>query len=204
MEMLVRDRMTAPVITAQPEMETSAALKIMYVQKVRRLPVVDTRGGLVGIVTQRTLYEHGKAATPVGDLMTPTPYTIAPETPIVEAAAKMRTLGFGALPVVERGQLIGIITESDIFDAFLDILGARRTGTRLVIPVANVATGVPAIVAAVDRTAAPLTGLATFTDRHGPSVVLTADEYDPRDLIRALRAAGFEPSQISVKKTAAV
>jgi len=202
--MLVRDRMTAPVITARSETETSAALKLMYAHKVRRLPVVDERGGLIGIVTQRTLYEHGKAATPVGQLMTATPYTTAPEIPIVEAAAKMRTLGFGALPVVDHGQLVGIITESDIFDSFLDVLGARRVGTRLVIPIANVATGVRAIVEAVARAKAPLTGLATYIDRHGPSVVLTADEQDPRDLVRALRDAGFEPSQISVQKTAMV
>jgi acetoin utilization protein AcuB len=204
MRMLVRDRMTTPVITARPETETSAALKLMYVHKVRRLPVVDERGGLTGIVTQRTLYEHGKAATPVGQLMTATPYTIAPQTPIVEAAAKMRTLGVGALPVVDHGQLVGIITESDIFDSFLDVLGARRVGTRLVIPIADVTTGVRAIVEALARAKAPLTGLATYIDRHGPSVVVTADELDPRDLVRALRDAGFEASQISVQTTATV
>src|SRR5579864_5708674 len=102
--MLVRDRMTSPAITTRPDTETSAALKTMYVHKVRRLPVVDERGTLVGIVTQRTLYEHGKASTPVADLMTASPYTTAPESPIVEAAAKMRALGFGALPVLDHGR----------------------------------------------------------------------------------------------------
>jgi acetoin utilization protein AcuB len=204
MGMLVRDRMTSPAITTRPDAETSAALKTMYVHKVRRLPVVDERGALLGIVTQRTLYEHGKAATPVGELMTSAPYTIGPEVPIVEAAAKMRTLGFGALPVVDRGQLVGIITESDIFDAFLELLGAGRSGTHLVIPITNVATGVRTVLDALARAKAPLTGLATYIDRHGVSVVLTADEQDPRDLVRALREAGFEPSQVSVQKTAGV
>lgn len=202
--MLVRDRMTSPAITTRPDTETSAALKTMYVHKIRRLPVVDERGTLVGIVTQRTLYEHGKASTPVVNLMTASPYTIGPEVPVVEAAARMRTLGFGALPVVDRGQLVGIITESDIFDAFVELLGAGRSGTHLVIPIANVATGVRAVLDALARAKAPLTGLATYIDRHGMSVVLTADEQDPRDLVRALREAGFEPSQISVQKTAGV
>jgi acetoin utilization protein AcuB len=202
--MLVRDRMTSPAITTRPDTETSAALKTMYVHKVRRLPVVDERGTLVGIVTQRTLYEHGKAATPVADLMTGSPYTIGPDVPIVEAAAKMRRLGFGALPVVDRGQLAGIITESDIFDAFLELLGAGRSGTHLVIPITNVATGVRTVLDALARAKAPLTGLATYIDRHGVSVVLTADEQDPRDLLRALREAGFDPSQVSVQKTAGV
>lgn len=202
--MLVRDRMTSPVFTAKPETETSAALKTMYVNKVRRLPVVDERGALVGIVTQRTLYEHGKAATPVRDLMTPSPYTTAPEIPIIEAAVKMRTLGFGALPVLDHGQLVGIITESDIFDAFVELLGARHTGTRLVIPINDVATGARAILAALAQVNARLLGLATYTDRRGPSIVLAADDQDPRDLVRALRRAGFEASQISVHKTAGV
>lgn len=202
--MLVRDRMTSPAITAKPETDTSAALKTMYVHKIRRLPIVDERGVLVGIVTQRTLYERGKATTPVRDLMTATPYTTAPDVPIVEAAAKMRTLGIGALPVVDHGQLAGIITESDIFDSFLELLGAGRTGTRLVIPIADVTTGVRAVLDALERAKAPLTGLATYADRHGWSVVLTAGEEDPRDVVRSLRSAGFEPSQISVQTTAGV
>jgi acetoin utilization protein AcuB len=202
--MLVRDRMTSPVITARPETDTSAALKMMYVNKVRRLPIVDERGALVGIVTQRTLYERGKAGVPMRDLLTPTPYTIPPDVPIVDAATKMRTMGFGGLPVVDRGQLVGIITESDIFDAFVDLLGGHRRGTRLVIPISDVAAGVRRAVEALARAKAPLTGLATYVDRHGPSIVLTADEQDPRDLVRALREAGFEPSEIAVQKTAGV
>jgi len=192
------------VITAAPETEASAALRTMYVHKIRRLPIVDALGTLVGMVTQRTLYEHGKAATPVRELMTPTPYTIASGVPIVEAAAKMRTLGFGALPVVDGGRLVGIITESDIFEAFLELLGARRDGTRLVVPVSEVAAGVRGVLDALARAKAPLTGLATYTDRRGPSVVVTADERDPRDVIRALHDAGFEPSDVRVRRAAGV
>jgi acetoin utilization protein AcuB len=202
--MLVRDRMTSPVITARPETDTTAALKMMYVNKVRRLPITDERGALVGIVTQRTLYERGKAGVPMRDLMTPTPYTIAPDVPIVDAATKMRTLGFGGLPVVDRGQLVGIITESDIFDAFVALLGAGRSGTRLVVPISDVTAGVRRLVEALARAKAPLTGLATYVDRHGPSIVLTVDEQDPRDVVRALREAGFEPSEIAVQQTAGV
>jgi acetoin utilization protein AcuB len=202
--MLVRDRMTSPVVTAGPDTDTTAALKTMYEHKVRRLPVIDERGTLVGIVTQRMLYERGKAGTPLRDLMTQTPYTISPDVPIVDAATKMRTLGFGALPVVDRGQLIGIITESDIFDAFVELLGEHRTGTRFVIPVSGIPESIRRLVEALARAKARLTGIATYADRHGPSIVVTVDEQDPRDLIRTLREAGFEPSEISVQKTVSV
>jgi acetoin utilization protein AcuB len=202
--MLVRDRMTGPVVTARPDTDTTAALKTMYEHKVRRLPVIDERGTLVGIVTQRMLYERGKAGTPLRDVMTQTPYTISPDLPIVDAATKMRTLGFGALPVVDRGQLIGIITESDIFDAFVELLGEHRAGTRFVIPVSGVPESIRRLVDALAGAKARLTGIATYADRHGPSIVVTVDEQDPRDLVRVLREAGFEPSEISVQKTVSV
>src|SRR5579884_2521572 len=161
--MLVRDRMTSPAITVSPETDKTTALRTMYVHKIHRLPVVDEHGRLVGIVTQRDLLERGSAATPLRDIMTPGPYTTAPDVPIVRAAALMRTVGIGALPVVDRGQVVGIITESDIFDAFLELLGARHEGARVVVPLPD-----------------------------------TADEKDPRDLVRALSEAGFAPTSISV------
>jgi len=196
--MLVRDRMTSPAITVSPETDKTTALRTMYVHKIHRLPVVDEHGRLVGIVTQRDLLERGSAATPLRDIMTPGPYTTAPDVPIVRAAALMRTVGIGALPVVDRGQVVGIITESDIFDAFLELLGARHEGARVVVPLPDIADGVARALAALRPTGARLVGLTTY--RHGDQwwLVLTADEKDPRDLVRALSKAGFAPTSISV------
>lgn len=201
--MLVKDRMTSPAIAVTPETETTPALRMMYVRKIRRLPIVDDRGLLVGIVTQRDLLEKGQATTPVGQIMTPSPYTTSPDVPIVQAAALMRTLGIGALPVVDQGQLAGIITESDIFDAFLELLGAGRAGTRLIIPVSDVAHGVARVLRALAPTGAVLTGLTTYRNGGHPALIVTANEQDPRDLVRALRDAGLEPTHISVESPAA-
>ncbi len=201
--MLVKDRMTSPAISVTPATETTPALRLMYVRKIRRLPIVDDQGRLVGIVTQRDLLEKGQATTPVGQIMTPSPYTTSPDAPIVQAAALMRTVGIGALPVVDRGQLVGIITESDVFDAFLELLGAGRAGTRLIIPVPDVAHGVAQVLRALAPTGAVLTGLTTYMDRDHPALIVTADEHDPRDLVRALRDAGLEATHISVQSPAA-
>ena len=132
--MTVKDRMSSPAVTATPETRTKDALQTMYIRKIRRMPVVDDRGKLVGIVTQRDLFEKGQADTPVGAIMSRDPYTIAVDTSVVHAATLMRNLGLGGLPVLDHGQLVGIITESDIFDAFLELLGAGRAGTRMVLP----------------------------------------------------------------------
>ncbi len=199
----VKDRMTSPAITTTPAAETRQALQMMYVHKIRRLPVVSERGELLGIVTQRDLYEKGQAAAPVSAIMTAPPYTTGPDVPLVQAALLMRNLGVGALPVVERGRVVGIITESDIFDAFLELLGARRAGTRLIVPLPDIAKGVARLLRALEPTGVPLTGLTTYIDGGRPSAIVTADERDPRDLVRAIRDAGFEPTSISVQEPAA-
>ena len=198
----VKDRMSSPAVTATPATRTKDALQTMYIRKIRRMPVVDDQGKLVGIVTQRDLFEKGQADTPVGAIMSRDPYTIAIDTSIVHAATLMRNLGLGGLPVLERGQLVGIITESDIFDAFLELLGASRAGTRIILPVSSVAEGVAQVLKALAPTGAQLTGLTTVTERGGPAVIMTAAERDPRDLVRALMNAGFEPTLISVQDAA--
>ncbi len=201
--MLVRNRMTSPVVTTTPTTDTTTALRTMYARRIRRLPVVDERGALVGIVTLRDLLEKAKGGAPVAAVMTSKPYTVGPDTPMVRAAALLRDLGVGALPVLDRGRLVGIITESDIFDAFLELLGARQEGVRLVVPLTDIAEDIVGILRAVAPTGARVTGLTTYADGGRPTVIVTADERDPRDLVRALIAAGFEPSSISVQSAAA-
>jgi len=200
--MTVKDRMSSPAVTATPETRTKDALQTMYIRKIRRMPVVDDRGKLVGIVTQRDLFEKGQADTPVGAIMSRDPYTIAVDTSVVHAATLMRNLGLGGLPVLDHGQLVGIITESDIFDAFLELLGAGRAGTRMILHVSGIAEGVAQILKALAPTGAELTGLTTVTERGGPAVIVTAAERDPRDLVRALKNAGFDPMLISVQDAA--
>lgn len=84
--MLVKDWMTSPVITATPETDTTNALRTMYIHKIHRLPVVDERSRLVGIVTQRDLLEKSTAATPIGEIMTQSPYTTQPDVPATQVA----------------------------------------------------------------------------------------------------------------------
>jgi acetoin utilization protein AcuB len=200
--MTVKDRMSSPAVTATPETRTKDALQTMFVRKIRRMPVLDGRGKLVGIVTQRDLFEKGQADTPVGAIMSRDPYTIGIDTSIVHAATLMRNLGLGGLPVLDHGQLVGIITESDIFDAFLELLGASRAGTRIILPVSGIAKGVAQILTALAPTGVELTGLTTITEMGAPAVIVTAAERDPRDLVRALKNAGFDPMLISVQDAA--
>jgi len=146
--MLVRMWMSDEVITASPELPIMEARELMKEHNIRRLPVVDKRGRLIGIVTQGDIQEASPsdattlsiwelnyllARITVEEIMTRDVITITPDTPVEEAALLMRERKVGGLPVVEDGKLVGIITESDIFEVMIKVMGVRKGGTRLTL-----------------------------------------------------------------------
>jgi len=144
--MLVAYRMTPDPITAPPDLPIAEALARMRQKKVHRFPVVDPKGKLVGIVSHSDLlYAAPSSATSlnmwevtyllnqikVEEVMTRQVITVDDNCPIEEAARLMRQHAIGGLPVLRGGELAGIITESDIFDVFLELLMAQEAGVRL-------------------------------------------------------------------------
>jgi acetoin utilization protein AcuB len=114
-----------------------AAVKAMRQRKIRHAPVVDDKGGLIGIVTDRDLRQailepaireaFGELARTmntltVKDVMTWVVITVKPETEIREAARLMHANTFGALPVVANGKLVGMLTGSDVLKSFVQML----------------------------------------------------------------------------------
>jgi len=149
--MLVGSRMTRNPITVREDTSLYDALKKMRENKVRRLPVLNTDGKLVGMVSEKDLlYASPSPATSlsvweisyltskitVKELMTTQLVTVCEDCPLEEAARLMVDNRIGGLPVVRGDKLVGIITETDLFKIFLELLGAREQGTRfsLVVP----------------------------------------------------------------------
>ncbi len=128
---LVRDWMTTDVITVSADMTLPQAHQLMTNEEIRRLPVVDKRGHLVGIVsigdvrsaepspaTSLSIWEMNYllSTLTIGKIMTANPFTISPDATLAEAARMMLEHRVSGLPVVdEEHHVIGIITESDIF-----------------------------------------------------------------------------------------
>ena len=154
--MYVKYSMTRNPFTISPDGTIAEALEIMRSNNVRRVPVLKG-GKLVGIITERKLLEVSPSPatslsvfeinyllskTKIGDIMTKNVITVTPDTLIEEAAVLMRDNDIGALPVIEDNILTGIITETDIFDSFLDIMGYRDAGARLEIEVPENRPGV--------------------------------------------------------------
>jgi acetoin utilization protein AcuB len=129
-QLLVGEWMTTGPETVGPQASAVEAYERMRARKIHRMPVVDGAGRLVGIVTRSDIEgavsfrrteggwheaRFALAGTEVADVMTPNPTTVAPATPMREAAALMLGAHLSGLPVVEDGKLVGIITESDLF-----------------------------------------------------------------------------------------
>ena len=128
--MLVRHRMTPNPVTIGPHAMLSEAQEKMTTGHFRRLPVMQ-EGVLVGMLTDRDTrrYVGAEARTKVQAAMTETPLTIPPDLPVEDATQLMLRDQIGGIPVVDNGNLIGIVTTSDILTAFLEVMGASTPGS---------------------------------------------------------------------------
>lgn len=149
--MYVRQFMTTQVFTVTPEESIADTMALMREKKISRMPVVE-KGKLVGIVSDGDLREVSPspattlsvfelnyliAKTPIREVGFKKVVTCHPDTKIEDAALLMRDHNIGGLPVIDEGKIVGIITESDILDAFLDIMGFLSPGQRVMIETKN-------------------------------------------------------------------
>ena len=143
--MLVGERMSHPIISIAPDMPVHDALDMFKRERIRRAPVVK-EGKLIGIVSDKDLLNASPSPATslsiwemnyllskitVSEVMTKKVLTVAEDTPIEEAARIMADNKIGGLPVLKEAKLVGIITETDIFKLFLELMGAREYGVRV-------------------------------------------------------------------------
>lgn len=146
--MLIKDWMTREPITITDETSMIKAIHIMKQHRFRRLPVLH-QGRLVGLITDRDLKEASpsKATTldvhelyyllaelQVKEIMTRNPLSILQEDTVEHAAQLMLENTISGLPVLDaNGELVGIITQSDVFRAFMHITGIRQGGVQFAL-----------------------------------------------------------------------
>lgn len=175
--MLVKERMSRHPITIRPDTSLHDALRVMHDEKVRRLPVVNREDKLVGIVLEKDLlYASPSPATSlsvyelnylisritVESLMTRDVVTVSEDTSLEEAARIMADNNVGGLPVMRNDTLVGMITESDLFKVFLELLGAREWGTRVTLRVPDQRGMLAKVAAAITARGADIVALGTF------------------------------------------
>ena len=146
--MLVGERMTRNPVTITEDTSIDDALHLMRERKVRRFPIMDKAGHLVGIVSDKDLlhaapspastlsvYEmhYLLAKLTVKKVMSSPVITVSPDMPLEDAARIMADNKIGGLPVLDGDKLVGIITETDIFKILLELMGGRTSGLRVTV-----------------------------------------------------------------------
>jgi acetoin utilization protein AcuB len=207
--MLVGKRMSKNPVTVSEDASIDDALHLMRERKVRRLPVVDSSGKLVGIVSDKDLLHAAPSPATslsvyelhyllsklvIKRLMSTPVITVDPDMPLEEAARIMVDNRIGGLPVVQNGALVGIITETDIFKVLLEFLGARVPGLRLTLAVREGKGVLAGLTGVVSELGGNIVSLVTF---HGATlddrqVTLKITEVDAESLKRGLAQAGLE------------
>jgi acetoin utilization protein AcuB len=195
--------MTAPVITVDVDTPFQEALRLMQERKFRRLPVVDGAGKLVGIVSERDLLHAAPSQATslsvwevnyllwklrVADVMTERVVTVTPELPIEDAAQIMVTSKIGGLPVVDSsGNLVGMITETDVFKAFTEMLAGGEHGLRLLVRVPEGKGVLASVSSAIYELGGNILSVGTFHDRSEQTRML------------AVKVAGVDKDVLSAK-----
>ncbi|MBU5363260.1 CBS and ACT domain-containing protein [Enterococcus raffinosus] len=158
--MSVKDFMTEDLVTVTSKTKIFDAVDLMKKYDIHRLPVIDN-DKLVGLITEGTIQEAlpSKATslsvhevnyllnkTVVADVMIKDVKTVAPDAELEDGIYLMRQNKINVLPVLENEKLVGIITNNDIFDAFLKLTGYYEGGTRVQLKILEDKKGVLARV----------------------------------------------------------
>ncbi|MCE5258008.1 MAG: CBS domain-containing protein [Chloroflexi bacterium] len=186
--MLVKERMSRHPITVTPDTSLFDALRIIRDEKIRRLPVVDSDGKLVGIVSEKDLlyvapspattlsiYEMNYliAKIKISELMTTNVITVDEDCPLEEAARIMADNNISGLPVMKGGSLVGMITESDLFRIFIELLGAREQGLRITLSVPEGVGVLAKVTSALAGMKADIIALGTFLGDNPTNRIIT-------------------------------
>jgi acetoin utilization protein AcuB len=191
--MLVIERMTSNPVTITAEISVGEALDIIKQRKVRHLPVVNERGALVGITSEKDLLWAGRDEL-VANVMVRDVIMITEYTPLENAARIMVDHRISSLPVMRDGKLVGIITETDLFGIFLELLGAREAGVRLTVLVPEEQGMLARLTAEIAELGGNILALSTFMgdDPTNRMLVIKVEGVSQDRLITNMEALGME------------
>lgn len=213
--MLVRETMTPNPITIAPNTTVPDAQRIMRERKVRRLPVLDSTGKLVGIVSENDLRHAAPspattldvweinalvAKIKVSQIMTRNVITVAEDTPLEEAARLMADHRVSGLPVMRADRVTGLITETDIFKAFIDLMGARRSGVRVTVSLPNIKGVLASITSAIAAAGGDIVGLG-FQQIKGPEGPQWEMTFKVQDITKDELASALTPHVTAILDT---
>ena len=214
--MLVRRKMKKDLITINKDERMTTARKIMKERNIRHLPVVDGKK-LIGLVTNMDIRKaEASPATSLeirelhylldkitaGEIMTRNVITISPDISIEEAATLIHDNKIGCLPVVEDGNLVGMITENDVMEILIDVMGMKEKGSRLEVVVEDKPGALADVTRIIKEHNVNIISVVTdVADEPGKRVVvfkLKTFYFEP--IKKALEAGGFPVQYARIEK----
>ncbi|MCU0490403.1 MAG: CBS and ACT domain-containing protein [Chloroflexaceae bacterium] len=185
--MLVGERMARPVIAVEPDTPIHDALNLMRTRRIRRMPVVE-HGQLVGIVSMKDLLNASPSQATslsvwelnyllskvtVAEIMSRQVLTVQEDTPIEDAARIMADNRIGGLPVLHGSNVVGIITETDLFKTFLELLGARKAGVRAAVLINDAPGQLAKLTQTIAAAGGNIVALGTFVGESPAAMEVT-------------------------------
>jgi acetoin utilization protein AcuB len=191
--MLVVERMTPNPVTITRQTTVAQALEIIERRRLRHLPVLDSGDVLVGIVSEKDLL-RAHDADPVEQVMTPDVITVSEYTALEDAARIMADSKISSLPVMRNGRLVGIITETDLFQVFLELLGTRERGVRLTMLVPEEKGMLASLTGEIAAMGGNILTLGTFMgeDPTNRMVTVKVTDVPSEKLVAIMEALGME------------
>jgi acetoin utilization protein AcuB len=190
-----------------PDASHPEALRILHKEKFSYLPVVDKAGKLIGMVSETDLLHAAPSSATslsiyemnyllsnlkVREVMSSPPITVPEDSPIEEAARLMIEKEIGCLPVMRAESLVGIITETDIFKTFVEILGGGHAVLRLTLRSPDKPGELARLTGVIAKLGGNIHTVASFQseDQQHVYFVFRMDGVDEKQLIPALKEMG--------------
>ena len=216
--MLVGERMTRNPVTIEETASIDDGLHLMRERKVRRLPVLDASGKMVGIVSDKDLLHAAPspatslsvhelhyllAKLTIKQVMSSPVISVSSDTPLEEAARVMADSKIGGLPVLDGDQLVGIITETDVFKILAELLGARTPGLRVTLRVHQGKGVLAKLSQALSSLGANIISFATYAGEtpERPLLMLKVSDIDPASVRNALANLDVEIKDFRVQQS---
>lgn len=205
--MRVKDRMRRSLVSVAQTDTLDHALMTLKRFNIRHLPVVKG-DHVVGIVSDRDVkkatpspfdyptaeeFRAFTSAVTVKEIMTKEVVTVSPLTPIEEAACLMNQKRIGALPVVQEGRLIGILTETDVLGVMAEMMGATQTASRVEIEIPASPGVLTEVIKIVEGQQVEIASLVTLPAREGARrlLILRLRTINPDPVVMALTERGY-------------
>jgi acetoin utilization protein AcuB len=214
--MKVKERMTTGVITVNLDTSVTEAFRLMKENNIRRLPVMDANE-VIGIVTMADLNQASPSAatslsihelnyllakTKIKDILPKKQqlFTVSSDSYIETAAKIMRKNRISSLPVIDDGKLVGIVTETDIFGALIDILGVNESHSRIDLYVPSGPGSLAEITGLIAGRGINIINAVVYYDdkKFRYKTIIRIEELNCDDLVKELKNKGYEIESVIV------